>query len=139
MIRRPPISTRTDTLFPYTTLFRSYTGHSANTWCRHRPAKRGAPGSGVKNRKQGVQSVSEKQSDSFGNHRPGVTRRRFMETASSIGLGAALLAVPGVARAQSGPANIGVMGPLTGPAGIGRAHVRTPVTNAHHVCRLLMC
>src|SRR3546814_10574040 len=26
MIRRPPISTRTDTLFPYTTLFRS--------WCR---------------------------------------------------------------------------------------------------------
>src|SRR3546814_4597975 len=26
MIRRPPISTRTDTLFPYTTLFRSGTG-----------------------------------------------------------------------------------------------------------------
>src|SRR3546814_2568410 len=24
MIRRPPLSTRTDTLFPYTTLFRSY-------------------------------------------------------------------------------------------------------------------
>src|SRR3546814_14270397 len=24
MIRRPPIATRTDTLFPYTTLFRSY-------------------------------------------------------------------------------------------------------------------
>src|SRR3546814_19068651 len=28
MIRRPPISTRTDTLFPYTTLFRSNHGHS---------------------------------------------------------------------------------------------------------------
>src|SRR3546814_7720165 len=26
MIRRPPISTRTDTLFPYTTLFRSHLG-----------------------------------------------------------------------------------------------------------------
>src|SRR3546814_2911892 len=26
MIRRPPRSTRTDTLFPYTTLFRSHTG-----------------------------------------------------------------------------------------------------------------
>src|SRR3546814_994192 len=26
MIRRPPISTRTDTLFPYTTLFRSLLG-----------------------------------------------------------------------------------------------------------------
>src|SRR3546814_3803071 len=27
MIRRPPRSTRTDTLFPYTTLFRSHGGH----------------------------------------------------------------------------------------------------------------
>src|SRR3546814_13099470 len=27
MIRRPPRSTRTDTLFPYTTLFRSQRGH----------------------------------------------------------------------------------------------------------------
>src|SRR3546814_6028590 len=27
MIRRPPRSTRTDTLFPYTTLFRSFTIH----------------------------------------------------------------------------------------------------------------
>src|SRR3546814_2008597 len=26
MIRRPPVSTRTDTLFPYTTLFRSFLG-----------------------------------------------------------------------------------------------------------------
>src|SRR3546814_12402165 len=31
MIRRPPRSTRTDTLFPYTTLFRSY--------CRLRPSR----------------------------------------------------------------------------------------------------
>src|SRR3546814_15065857 len=30
MIRRPPRSTRTDTLFPYTTLFRSPYCHSAN-------------------------------------------------------------------------------------------------------------
>src|SRR3546814_17210156 len=29
MIRRPPISTRTDTLFPYTTLFRSHIQYSA--------------------------------------------------------------------------------------------------------------
>src|SRR3546814_8600999 len=29
MIRRPPRSTRTDTLFPYTTLFRSVLGHSS--------------------------------------------------------------------------------------------------------------
>src|SRR3546814_3394220 len=31
MIRRPPRSTRTDTLFPYTTLFRSGSGPSAQT------------------------------------------------------------------------------------------------------------
>src|SRR3546814_5290858 len=30
MIRRPPRSTRTDTLFPYTTLFRSPAGDAAN-------------------------------------------------------------------------------------------------------------
>src|SRR3546814_938072 len=29
MIRRPPRSTRTDTLFPYTTLFRSIAGYAA--------------------------------------------------------------------------------------------------------------
>src|SRR3546814_9837847 len=29
MIRRPPRSTRTDTLFPYTTLFRSFDRHDA--------------------------------------------------------------------------------------------------------------
>src|SRR3546814_16104690 len=31
MIRRPPRSTRTDTLFPYTTLFRSYDAFNAIT------------------------------------------------------------------------------------------------------------
>src|SRR3546814_13372422 len=32
MIRRPPRSTRTDTLFPYTTLFRSVVGSYAGTF-----------------------------------------------------------------------------------------------------------
>src|SRR3546814_19828212 len=32
MIRRPPRSTRTDTLFPYTTLFRSLSDTSAYRW-----------------------------------------------------------------------------------------------------------
>src|SRR3546814_11322478 len=36
MIRRPPRSTRTDTLFPYTTLFRSPADAAAAAWCaRH--------------------------------------------------------------------------------------------------------
>src|SRR3546814_14965733 len=48
MIRRPPRSTRTDTLFPYTTLFRSYEEHSdekrlaynANWTCRSHAFKK---------------------------------------------------------------------------------------------------
>src|SRR3546814_8779852 len=32
MIRRPPRSTRTDTLFPYTTLFRSLAQHPEPAW-----------------------------------------------------------------------------------------------------------
>src|SRR3546814_10746660 len=39
MIRRPPISTRTDTLFPYTTLFRSRrTCRRADRYRKHRSA-----------------------------------------------------------------------------------------------------
>src|SRR3546814_17211754 len=34
MIRRPPISTRTDTLFPYTTLFRSIQARSTRLYAR---------------------------------------------------------------------------------------------------------
>src|SRR3546814_6888367 len=37
MIRRPPRSTRTDTLFPYTTLFRSFFGATANEQRARRP------------------------------------------------------------------------------------------------------
>src|SRR3546814_2930602 len=36
MIRRPPRSTRTDTLFPYTTLFRSVRLYIAAAPCRYR-------------------------------------------------------------------------------------------------------
>src|SRR3546814_2857494 len=36
MIRRPPRSTRTDTLFPYTTLFRSKSCNSYFYWLAHR-------------------------------------------------------------------------------------------------------
>src|SRR3546814_13140596 len=37
MIRRPPRSTRTDTLFPYTTLFRSLPRKAGNVIFEHRP------------------------------------------------------------------------------------------------------
>src|SRR3546814_14472172 len=42
MIRRPPRSTRTDTLFPYTTLFRSSVLRAATSpWLRHREDQAG--------------------------------------------------------------------------------------------------
>src|SRR3546814_5744334 len=51
MIRRPPRSTRTDTLFPYTTLFRSGTSRGrAATAARHvrrLPACPAAPSAGI--------------------------------------------------------------------------------------------
>src|SRR3546814_4296040 len=37
MIRRPPRSTRTDTLFPYTTLFRSTAARKGHALCRSWP------------------------------------------------------------------------------------------------------
>src|SRR3546814_6553276 len=89
MIRRPPRSTRTDTLFPYTTLFRSAVPPSPG--CR--PAR-------------------------F----PRCTRiwcrqaLRLPEASLLLGSRERVLV-----RQQ-----------------IGRAHVCTPVTNAHIVCRLLL-
>src|SRR3546814_3040051 len=43
MIRRPPRSTRTDTLFPYTTLFRSGRAGDRQREVRVRPARPGDP------------------------------------------------------------------------------------------------
>src|SRR3546814_161203 len=43
MIRRPPRSTRTDTLFPYTTLFRSLVAHEALRAHRRAPYEHEAP------------------------------------------------------------------------------------------------
>src|SRR3546814_10537799 len=86
MIRRPPRSTRTDTLFPYTTLFR-------------------APAPDVRRRCVAQQSgLSARSLRHFGYE--GGHERRDQSVR---------------ARRQ-----------------IGRAHVCTPVTNAHLVCRLLL-
>src|SRR3546814_8839301 len=79
MILRPPRSTRTDTLFPYTTLFRS--APAARSGLRDRGARRGGA--------------------------------------------AARDDLPRLCRQ-----------PVDGE--IGGAHVLTPVTNAHLVCRLLL-
>src|SRR3546814_4708771 len=43
MIRRPPRSTRTDTLFPYTTLFRSYSTQSEHMPASHKAHREWTP------------------------------------------------------------------------------------------------
>src|SRR3546814_5697828 len=59
MIRRPPRSTRTDTLFPYTTLFRSAVRPRA---CRRRRRRRAARG-GAEERAGGVPGVAARHED----------------------------------------------------------------------------
>src|SRR3546814_18625034 len=85
MIRRPPRSTRTDTLLPYTTLFRSPEPGLQGCGCTDGSAcGRRAAGAGPwRSATAGALSVADRQE-------------------------------------------------------IGRAHVWTPVTNAHLVCRLLL-
>src|SRR3546814_18025401 len=97
MRRRPPRSTRTDTLFPYTTLFRSAEGHHAQARIGARPAIPRQMPPRLIARKQ----VAVGERDAFGD--------------------------------TGGARRIDQRGHE-----IGRAHVSTPVTNAHLVCRLLL-
>src|SRR3546814_8482880 len=98
MIPRPPISTRTDTLFPYTTLFRSLT--------------------------MKIDRVSDR-------------KRLFEGTAQAQSLSNNLTyLVPNLIEAMF--TNFPGQSGETVRVKIGRAHVCTPVTNAHLVCRLLL-
>src|SRR3546814_2903211 len=98
MIRRPPRSTRTDTLFPYTTLFRSEDVKAIV--CE--------VGEGTVHRLWEPLAVKQRPPTAY----------------------AAKFSSPYCVAA----------GLIHGDAGleIGRAHVCTPVTNAHLVCRLLL-
>src|SRR3546814_2506732 len=57
MIRRPPRSTRTDTLFPYTTLFRSITLLGGITLGSCSAQKNESPGSSIERLDAGLDSV----------------------------------------------------------------------------------
>src|SRR3546814_8775892 len=67
MIRRPPRSTRTDTLFPYTTLFRSKAARRAQPAPGH--------GGGRQARRAGPPGHSRRRSAARGGHRSGQGRR----------------------------------------------------------------
>src|SRR3546814_20555239 len=57
MIRRPPGPTRTDTLFPYTTLFRSPARKCAPLARPHRAADAGAAGHGAQRLRRAIGPV----------------------------------------------------------------------------------
>src|SRR3546814_6069920 len=114
MVRRPPRSTRTDTLFPYTTLFRS-----------ELDALR--LGAGTIRDAAGGRAVAARISEQHRRFEAGdealvAVRRRVGEGVQRLGvLDDAADEIEAHIREE-----------------IGRAHVRTTVTHAHLVSRLLL-
>src|SRR3546814_1996068 len=131
MIRRPPRSTRTDTLFPYTTLFRSrLLPNGMADICMAL-----VPASDVEFLDTwytvglcGSASHDFKIKDCFvgDDYTP-----NLFDTDRPAAFDSPLLRLP--FSALSGPTHSAVV-----LGKIGRAHVCTPVTNAHLVCRLLL-
>src|SRR3546814_10321507 len=67
MIRRPPRSTRTDTLFPYTTLFRSKRHHDAERPEDDADRRLFIVGYAIQSGERSVRVVLQDQRGSFGN------------------------------------------------------------------------
>src|SRR3546814_3192630 len=76
MIRRPPRSTRTDTLFPYTTLFRSRGAGSRGTEVRNAHPQN--------DRRQGALDLWRRSRDPEGHHRKRPGSRRSEEHTSEL-------------------------------------------------------
>src|SRR3546814_3472663 len=137
MFRRPPRSTRTDTLFPYTTLFRSVVYGSAtgatdvrNLAYAERLGLWGGEDFPFANRGEFVQAVEA----------GGVAAMEVMSRdMKALGLYTARsLSYEGVeveiVEHALTPEQVAIYDAYE----IGRAHVCTPVTNAHLVCRRLL-
>src|SRR3546814_1619246 len=128
MIRRPPRSTRTDTLFPYTTLFRSV--GASRLFLLTDVA-------GVLDKQKNLLTdltppdIAVLRSD--GTISGGmIPKLETCVTAVEAGVDAAV-----ILDGRVPPAMLIEIFTRQG-AEIGRAHVCTPVTNAHIVCRLLL-
>src|SRR3546814_1307909 len=81
MIRRPPRSTRTDTLFPYTTLFRSEEGRRQRRGEEHRCV---ALADGERAAELLLRQGAEDQADHRGRHRDGIEPHHEAEGADDI-------------------------------------------------------
>src|SRR3546814_4189334 len=119
-IRRPPRSTRTDTLFPYTTLFRSGIGEITHGTHEDLAVKSAL-----------IRALIERGDiDCLVfelNRRVGERLQRFVAPGSTE--------TDPVAAIREAPVYTVWH---TRELEIGRAHACTPVTNAQHVCRLLL-
>src|SRR3546814_7161571 len=81
MIRRPPRSTRTDTLFPYTTLFRSGDGGGVRAAEPRRPPRRLQP---PRLRRPGSFCLGSLLDHRKGAHLDALARRRSEEHTSEL-------------------------------------------------------
>src|SRR3546814_9633393 len=120
MIRRPPRSTRTDTLFPYTTLFRS--GRNRNTALA------------LFRRLVNIRIVGELCTARFCQNlgdRRGPRRLAMVHVTNGPDIAVGLRPLKFSLSHIFLPSCPNLLS-------IGRAHVCTPVTNAHLVCRLLL-
>src|SRR3546814_2462366 len=137
MLRPPPISTRTDTLFPYTTLFRSLEGRSAGR-TRRRPRNRAAA-----QRQLEVAQLHPpaRTADPLlcGDRLPApVGRRCRLHALDRLGLcRAAYRPQPVAGEGEPRPGELRHLLALHAVQ-IGRAHDGTPVTNEKIVCSLLL-
>src|SRR3546814_9168624 len=121
MIRRPPRSTRTDTLFPYTTLFRSLSEHIN----AYNPALRQyINASGGLDSVMGLAGIASEVQRQAGMI---ALVDDFKLMAWGVLATMPLLLLFRIKPSQPGDEDE-----------IGRAHVCTPVTNAKLVCRLLL-
>src|SRR3546814_1388762 len=146
MVRRPPSSKRPDTLFPYTTLFRSalsISGHRAGNPELDAALQRNVASCGALARRH----VPGPRLLQRGNVRwrgsppvPGLAQRPRVRVDGRRAASRALHPLPFEpcsainCRVRRGECN--TMKRIT--IEIGRAHVCTTVTNAHLVCRLLL-
>src|SRR3546814_8608848 len=119
MILLPPRSTRTDTLFPSTTLVRSARVDHQQQAPQEPAAEAPAPSPQQQRREQENEEAGRRQHESL--------RDEVKHGGSSRA----------VVRSSLPRSDHCQVEPRRGSK-IGRAHVCTPVTNAHLVCRLLL-
>src|SRR3546814_7084205 len=129
MIRRPPRSTRTDTLFPYTTLFRSREGTSVYGRTREAAGYDFAERSGKLDAQREVGTSGTRDGARIGEQRRQSENFGFAEGAAAAGV-----STREAARLDS------FIQALSRTAGNqDRKSTRlNSVTNAHLVCRLLL-